>query len=763
MTIPAELRERPQWVAWKYVDRGGKPTKVPITCTGRNAKSDDAATWGAFDEARAAVERFELEGTGYVFSAEDPYCGIDLDACRNPATGDLTEWAERIVKQLDSYTDVSPSGYGVKIIVRGKLKPGHNVKKLKGVPTFGDKAPEIALYDHKRFWCLTGERHGTADIADRQAELDALFDELWPPKAPAPRATVGVLGDWFDELATACAIANEGERSERDYALCAECIRQGCNSDDVFERVKDSGKFLAKGREYFDRTWGKAKESVEAESPLYAGGRTLIEITTAENEINAKVAKLLGSDPTLFVRGGALAMIGDVDGESTIMRVPDALTRDRIAAHVQFWIWKECKSGFKRSPKHPPDWCVKAIASWPDWSHLRPLRGVVNVPTLRPDGSLLDAPGYDSATQLFYVASDCRPTVASEPTHDDAKAACNLLLDVFCDFPFAKESHRAACLADLLTLVGRHTYDGPAPLFAIDATTAGTGKGLLADTNFSIAFGKPAYRWPNPASDDEARKRITTLAITGRPAVLIDNVAGVFGSPAMDSALTATSWGDRILGVNKDVQLPLKVVWNLTANNLIVGGDTGRRICPIRLESKDERPEERTGFKHPELLAHVKTHRAELLGACLTILRAWFVAGRPRQPLPAWGSFEAWSAVIRQAIVWLGLPDPADARDAFRTIADRDAASLRELLDGIAALDPEGKGLKAAEIVERADEVTGLRAALAELCGDKLNAKAVGNKLAGIRGRIMGGRYLDAHALRGRYQGWLVRSAEIAA
>jgi putative DNA primase/helicase len=156
--IPAELRERPQWVGWRYVVRDGRQTKTPINPrTGRNGSSTNLTTWGTFDEAIAAVERFKLCGIGYVFSADDPYLGIDLDACRNPATGELTPWASKIVNKIPGYWEVSPSGYGVKGIVRATLKPGHNVKKLKDVPTFGDKSPEIALYDHGRFWCLTGE------------------------------------------------------------------------------------------------------------------------------------------------------------------------------------------------------------------------------------------------------------------------------------------------------------------------------------------------------------------------------------------------------------------------------------------------------------------------------------------------------------------------------------------------------------------------------------------------------------------------------
>jgi primase-polymerase (primpol)-like protein len=158
--IPAELRKLPQWVGWQHKMRNGKETKVPINPqTGRFASVKNPVTWGTFYDALKACVKFSCNGIGFVFTEHDEFVGIDLDACHDPETGALTPWAKKIVDAMDSYTEVSPSGYGVKIVARGKLLDGNGrVKKLSGVPTFGPKEPEIAIYDRLRYFCMTGQR-----------------------------------------------------------------------------------------------------------------------------------------------------------------------------------------------------------------------------------------------------------------------------------------------------------------------------------------------------------------------------------------------------------------------------------------------------------------------------------------------------------------------------------------------------------------------------------------------------------------------------
>ncbi len=142
--IPEELRRRPQWLVWKLEERDGKCTKVPyIAGDVGKASPTDSETWRSFDEAVAALKTGRYDGIGFVFSTGDPYAGADLDDCRNPETSELQEWAAKIVQDLDGYAEVSPSGRGVHIIVRGKAP---NKKRGK-----------VEAYSSERYFTMTGQ------------------------------------------------------------------------------------------------------------------------------------------------------------------------------------------------------------------------------------------------------------------------------------------------------------------------------------------------------------------------------------------------------------------------------------------------------------------------------------------------------------------------------------------------------------------------------------------------------------------------------
>src|SRR5262249_27707687 len=147
-------------------------------------------------------------------------------------------------------------------------------------------------------------------------------------------------------------------------------------------------------------------------------------------------------------------------------------------------------------------------------------------------------------------------------------------------------------------------------------------------------------------------------------------------------------WKDRVLGVNRVYDGPLNVCWVATGNNVQLQADTARRCSHCRIETQVERPELQSGFKHPDLRKHVRANRGPLLSAALTILRGWYVAGCPQQGLKPWGSFEGWSGVVREAVVFAGLPDPGETRLALQTMADRDAQAVSLLIDALARMDP---------------------------------------------------------------------------
>jgi hypothetical protein len=264
---------------------------------------------------------------------------------------------------------------------------------------------------------------------------------------------------------------------------------------------------------------------------------------------------------------------------------------------------------------------------------------------------------------------------------------------------------------------------------------------------------------------EEMRKRITTLAAEGDRMVVLDNLAGAVGNDILDAALTADRWKDRLLGGNKVYDGPLHVCWYGTGNNVQLHADTARRVCHCRMETADERPEMKTGFKYPDLRAHVAANRASLLSAALTILRGWVVAGRPSHGLTPWGSFEGWSAVVREAVVFAGLPDPGETRLALQSAADCDALAMSALLDALVRMDPGRRGVTAGEIIDAirkpADPppvwLAGLRSAVEELCG-RLDSKALGYRFRHFARRNFNGRMIDRNGedrLRGNR--WVVR------
>jgi putative DNA primase/helicase len=177
--IPNELRALPQWVCWRYEHRGKdpKPTKPPIRPSGdAYAKCNDPATWGTFDEVLASFEKVHsLAGVGFVFTDADPYSGVDLDDCREDQTGIIDSWARLIIERLHSYTEVSPSGTGVKIWIRAKLsrEKARNRRAYAG--------GEIEMYSRDRYFTVTSQHlEGTPfTIESRQRELDALYDQLF--------------------------------------------------------------------------------------------------------------------------------------------------------------------------------------------------------------------------------------------------------------------------------------------------------------------------------------------------------------------------------------------------------------------------------------------------------------------------------------------------------------------------------------------------------------------------------------------------------
>lgn len=168
--IPAELKTGPQWVCWR-IEKG---KKIPINPrTGQPASVNDPSTWGTYLDAM----RRDADRRGFMFTAEDLYVGIDLDHCRDTKTGEIEPSAMEIIRALNSYTEVSPSGTGLHILAKAKLPPE------------GRKNGKIEMYDRDRYFTMTGQHlDGTPlTIEDRQQQLTDLHTRVFPPRPPCPQ------------------------------------------------------------------------------------------------------------------------------------------------------------------------------------------------------------------------------------------------------------------------------------------------------------------------------------------------------------------------------------------------------------------------------------------------------------------------------------------------------------------------------------------------------------------------------------------------
>jgi hypothetical protein len=181
--VPDSLTERDQWVLWRYESRQDKRTKVPYQTSGKRADSTDPGTWTTFAEAFNTWNRNRerYTGLGFVFSKADPFAGIDLDDALDE-NGNVKPWARGIVERFgDTYMEISPSGEGLKIWIRGSL-----LANLPGVKVVG--GGQVELYDHSRYFTVTGRvfREGPVEIEEHVADLLHLYSSL----------TTGSRGRW---------------------------------------------------------------------------------------------------------------------------------------------------------------------------------------------------------------------------------------------------------------------------------------------------------------------------------------------------------------------------------------------------------------------------------------------------------------------------------------------------------------------------------------------------------------------------------------
>jgi len=515
-------------------------------------------------------------------------------------------------------------------------------------------------------------------------------------------------------------------------------------------------------------------------------GRPIIKVTT-ELHLNVNEAILaLRADENLYQRekklvyvtrvtgeqsnASAIVMSDDgqvhrqlVEGSPQICELEMATTRERLTAAAVFQKWVERRQEYVKIL--PTDEIVSAVHKRKQWNGIRAIVGVVETPTMRPDGMIVQSPGYDPITHYLYMPSEKFPEVKDEDcVQEQARWALDFLTEIFVDFPYVNQSHRMVPVAAILTLVSRPAILGSIPAFLFDASTRGSGKTLQTDAIATVTTGRGAPRMNYTVDEVELEKILAGYALKGSTFICLDNVPSMrpFGGGPIDRVITAKDEVDlRVLGATKVLTLPWRALLMATGNNIGLYGDTGRRVLMARLEPAEENPERRTKFKHDDLLGWIRVQRPRLVSAALLILRAYIRAGLPDMGCARWGSFEEWGKLVPQAIKFAGGADPMLARPESEEEVDNDLRSIRVFITRMRELLGE-EDFRISSVIEllykserkrdenghQHDGLEDLRDAIETLVGrrgmkqDGRNTAPdpveLGKRLASFRGRVIG-------------------------
>jgi putative DNA primase/helicase len=385
-----------------------------------------------------------------------------------------------------------------------------------------------------------------------------------------------------------------------------------------------------------------------------------------------------------------------------------------------------------------PEPNARAFLDRGTWSLVKPLDAIVRAPFIREDGSICDQPGYDAQSRCFADFDPWQfpelPDISEEEAAEVAAVALDKLRAPFDQIPFENPAAHSAFLALILTEAARIAVP-VAPAAVITAPDQATGKTMVSKMAPTIVHGAaPSVRtWPNDA--DELRKTITACLMSGERTICFDNIkeGTKLRSPELGAILTAPTYSDRKLGASENLTLPNKAVVVFTGNNINPVSDLARRSIVIRLNGNMPGTELRKRtFRIPDLEGYVLKHRAELLMAALTIIKAHQVSGHVGPTvLP---SFGGWSRLVRDALIWLRLSDPCETQKE----TDDGNDSLAEAFD-LLAPKLEGRQFMPSDVQGLTMFDKQLAAALFNSgCADPSNAQRIGYWLRENRDRYGG-------------------------
>lgn len=476
---------------------------------------------------------------------------------------------------------------------------------------------------------------------------------------------------------------------------------------------------------------------------------------------------LMGSREGIYQRGSMLVRVVRRDSSSVryfkrpspgtlSLRAVDKSYLVEAMTRAAKWERWDSRSEDWRAANCPDQVAATLLARDGRW-RLPRLLGAISAPTLRPDGSVLQAPGYDVDTAMIYDPCGVEyPPISDYPTRDHGERALQVLRDAFRTFPFEAAVDEAVVLAMVLTALVRRSLPS-APLGAITAPVMASGKSLVADLISVIATGVVAPAMQYPEKDEEAQKTALAVLAAGEPVVLIDNIERPLQGDWLCSMLTNEEYTGRMLGVTQMIKVPTSTLWLATGNQLVIAGDLRTRSLLCRLDPRMERPETREFSV--DIRQWMTTHRPRIVAAGLTVMRS-FIARGAGFDAPVWGRFERWSQTVRAPLMWLGCADPVASLQSL----EQDDPQRMELLQVITAWR-KAMGSRDATVTDAITEAgypgnEAFREALLTVAQDRggsISSRRLGHWLKRYKDRRIGGLMFSRTGERDHVATWRVK------
>ena len=477
-----------------------------------------------------------------------------------------------------------------------------------------------------------------------------------------------------------------GDRSKAIFRVVAELIRLGLDDkaieNIIYAHPKGIGEKYA-GRDDLDKDIARIRTKTAS--------RPIVQLREGQLPwvVDEAEQYLIDSDQEVFQRGSLIVRSvqdnvivtkGRQISSTRLAEVRLHNMRETLSRVIDFQ--KFLQRGGNRSwisvncPREIAETYLQREGQW----RLPALARIINAPTLRADGSILEEPGYDEATGLLFEPQGVQfPPVPMKPDFDQVLKAAQLLSQLLETFPFVGGHSRAVAFSAILTSLIRPALPS-APLHAFSAPAAGSGKSLLMDIASMIATGHETPVMAQGKTAEEFEKRLGAALVAGDGTIAIDNCEQPLGGDLLCQVLTQKVVNIRILGQSKQAQVPTNLCVFATGNNLRIIGDATRRAIVCSLDPGVERPELRSF--DVDVLELTRQNRPQYVVAALTLLRYAMIE---QQALSAaWtpttlGSFEEWSRWVRPIASWLAGADPCATMERAKA-QDPELESLANVL-----------------------------------------------------------------------------------